>query len=147
MSHIPRPGLQGRGTACTSSPSCCCCWAPVFPATSSHPSFQLQSEQELWNCYYYPSPASWASWLLPWQLPRRQEPTAGTIKQSLWQPKASPLCAEADERAGEPALTPAPWEVLELESCSPASDSKGIFQSSWEGCDDLNKAPSISLEK
>lgn len=70
-----------------------------------------------------------------------------TIKQSLWQLKASPLCAGADERDVEPALTPAPWEVLELAHRLPASDSKGIFQPSWEGRDNLDKAHSIDLKK
>ena len=60
--------------------------------------------------------------------PPRGKPTAVTIKQSLWQPKASTLHAGADERDVEPALTPAPWEVLELAHPLPTSDSKGTFQ-------------------
>lgn len=106
-------------TASTSPSSSCCCWAPVFSATSSSSSFRQQLGWELWNCYYYPSPVSRAWWLLPWQLLPTGEPTAVTIKQSPWQLKASPLCAEADERDVKPALTPAPWEVLELAHCLP----------------------------
>lgn len=106
-------------TASTSSSSSRCCWAPVFSAPSSSSSFHRQLWWELWNCYYYPSPVSRAWWLQPWQLPSTGEPTAVTIKQSPWQLKASLLCAGADEQDVKPALTLAPWEVLELAYCLP----------------------------
>lgn len=103
--------------------------APVFSATSSSPSLQRGSVENDGIAIITPArcPGLMVAALAA---PTQREANAVTIKQSLWQLEASGLHAGADERDAEPALTPAPWEVLELAHRLPASDSKGIFQPS-----------------